>query len=95
MTDRCLYCDEPFERKTPEQNFCSDPKKHCRQRWHRENKLPGVVRGLKQLKNRSWSVTIHYPGRPDVQREMRVGWPVTNVSGRPNASGSENEEDEV
>jgi hypothetical protein len=61
----CDYCKEPVEPTKENQRFCTTPGKNCRSKWHRENRCPGKVTGLRALKHGVWSVTVHYTKQPN------------------------------
>lgn len=65
----CKHCGTPFEPTRPGHEFCLDK---CRTAWHRENKLPGRVAGIRALKSGGWSITIHQSERPQVQIGSKV-----------------------
>jgi len=83
---RCAYtpCNKTIRNPKSGQRFCSAPDT-CRQSWHREQNLPGVVSGVRQLKSGGWSVTIHYPTQPAVRIKERVSLEIDRKS-RPDAS---------
>ncbi len=91
----CDYCRTSIDNPKPGQRFCSDHAKHCRQRWHHEHQLPGVVKLMRQIKGGKWSVTIHYPDQPAVHIDQRVAMLKTEPNSRPEASRQPDEEAET
>ena len=73
MTTSCDYipCSKVIKNPKPGQRFCPMPAT-CRQKWHWEQHLPGVVSGIRQLKAGGWSVTTHYRIQPSVRIGERV-----------------------
>jgi len=75
MIRRCQYelCNAPLPKHAKiTQKFCSSPGKTCRQKYHKEQRLPGTVKGLRQLANGQWSVTIHFPNQPECGMKAQV-----------------------
>lgn len=67
---KCEYCKETFNPTRPGQRFCVG--KSCRQKFHREQNLPGEVTGIRQLKRGGWSVTVKVSNLPDLNIGSRV-----------------------
>lgn len=89
MRARCEYepCGEVIEDPKPGQRFCSEKTgRHCRQKWHHESQLPGVVKLMRPIKGGKWSVTVHYPEQPAVHIDQRVALLETEPNSRPEAS---------
>ena len=87
---RCDYCNDPLPKDAKlTQRFCSGPGKTCRQKYHKEHRLPGTVKGLRQLANGQWSVTIHFPSQPGCCMKSRVRIE-TDTSSRPAPSEGAN-----
>ena len=65
----CDYCGASYKGKG---RFCRVPGNNCRQKWHREHTVPGVVTWVRQLKTGKWRVAIDYPDLPEVRNGDRV-----------------------
>jgi hypothetical protein len=91
----CDYCGKPIENPKGDQRFCSwKTDTHCRQKWHHEHQLPGVVKVVRKLKGHKWTVTIHYSEQPAVGINQRVARLETEPNSRTEASRDTNEEAE-
>lgn len=72
MTNHCEHCGKPIPNDKRKRRFCPAPA-GCRQAWHRENTVPGVVSaGPRQLKSGKWQITVIYPTLPPVKNGDRV-----------------------
>lgn len=89
MTARCDYCRDPIADPRTGQRFCTTPGKHCRQRSHRAQMLPGTVSSIRQTKHGQWSITVRFAHLPDVKTGTRVRLE-TDTESRPDASGATN-----
>ena len=96
---RCEYepCGEVIEDPKPGQRFCSEKKtgRHCRQKYHHEHQLPGVVKRCGRIKGGKWSVTIHYPEDPKVSVDQHVARLETEPNSRTEPSQRTEEEAEA
>lgn len=89
----CDYCHARIDNPKPGQRFCSEAWRHCRQRWHHEHQLPGMVKRCGRIKGGKWSVTIHYPEDPGVSVDQHVARLETEPNSRPEPSRDTNQED--